>query len=69
MYKSGIPNAGNGVWAKEMIPENVVFGPYEGQKVHPRDIRKMIRVSDRGYAWEVSFPSICKLFMIYLLDI
>ena len=69
MYKSGIPNAGNGVWAKEMIPENVVFGPYEGQKVHPRDIRKMIRVSDRGYAWEVSFPSICNLFMIYLLDI
>ena len=34
VYKSAIPTAGNGVWAKEEIPENIVFGPYEGLKVH-----------------------------------
>ena len=57
VYKSGIPNAGNGVWAKEEIPENTVFGPYEGLKVHPRDIHNVVRVKDRGYAWEVRFLS------------
>ena len=54
VYKSTIKDAGNGVFAVETIPENTVFGPYEGVIVNPRDLVKAGKLRIGGYAWEVS---------------
>ena len=54
VYKSKIKDAGNGVFATESIPENTVFGPYEGVIVNPRDLVKADQLRVGGYAWEVS---------------
>ena len=52
--RSKIKDAGNGVFASEFIPENTVYGPYEGVIVNPRDIIKADKLRAGGYAWEVS---------------
>ena len=54
VYKSKIKDAGNGVFATEPIPENTVYGPYEGVIVNPRDLAKADKLRTGGYAWEVS---------------
>ena len=42
------------MFAVETIPENTVFGPYEGIVVNPRDLVKADKLRVGGYAWEVS---------------
>ena len=42
------------MFAAEPIPENTVFGPYEGIIVNPRDLAKADKLRVGGYAWEVS---------------
>merc|ERR1719495_2021788 len=52
--RSKIKDAGNGVFASESIPENTVYGPYEGVIVNPRDIIKADKLRAGGYAWEIT---------------
>ena len=54
VYKSTIKDAGNGVFATEPIPENTVYGPFEGVIVNPKDLVKADKLRKGGYAWEVS---------------
>ena len=43
------------MFAVEPIPENTVFGPYEGIVVNPRDLQKTDKLKvGEGYAWEVN---------------
>ena len=46
--KSGIPDAGLGVWTTNNISECVIVGPYGGIRVYNRD------ESTLEYAWKVS---------------
>ena len=48
---SSIPNAGNGVFAKQFIPKGTRMGPYQGNPV-PKD--DMDRLCNTSYLWEVS---------------
>ena len=32
LAKSGIPEGGEGIWTKRMIPKGIMFGPYKGIK-------------------------------------
>ena len=48
---SSIPNAGNGVFAKQFIPKGTRMGPYQGNPV-PKD--GMDRLCNTSYLWEVS---------------
>ena len=43
-------DAGNGVFAVEPVPENTVYGPYEGVIVNPRDLAKADKLKVGGYA-------------------
>lgn len=51
--KSSIRGSGEGVWTDVTIPKGIVFGPYEGEKVHRQDVQKLKHVYDGGCAWEV----------------
>ena len=48
--ESGIPKAGLGVFATQLIPSGVKFGPYKGQKVYYEDLNED---DDTSYMWEV----------------
>ena len=47
---STIPNAGLGVFAKNIIPRGVQFGPYMGRKVLKDHVDSS---TDTSYMWEV----------------
>jgi hypothetical protein len=47
--KSGIPNAGKGVFTDVKVPLNTRYGPYQGEKIDFDDIGDM----DTSYMWEV----------------
>ena len=52
VFKSKIPDAGNGIWSKIKIDRNSCFGPYEGVKVFDKN-----EAHESGYAWLVRiFP-------------
>ena len=50
MRESEIPKAGLGVFATQLIPSGVKFGPYKGQKVYYEDLNED---DDTSYMWEV----------------
>uniref|UniRef100_A0A1X7ULJ8 Uncharacterized protein n=1 Tax=Amphimedon queenslandica TaxID=400682 RepID=A0A1X7ULJ8_AMPQE len=52
--ESKIPKAGLGVFATELIPNGVKFGPYKGQKVYYEDIDED---DDTSYMWEIKKPN------------
>ena len=49
---SGIPGAGLGVFANQLIPRNVKMGPFEGKKVEEEE------VEDVSCAWEVGIHQV-----------
>ena len=56
---SGIPNAGNGVFAKQFIPKGIRIGPYRGKPIPKDDMDQLYNTS---YLWEVSIIN----FVLYV---
>ncbi|XP_077972579.1 uncharacterized protein LOC120340098 [Styela clava] len=50
---SQIRNGGLGVWCEIDIPQNTVFGPYEGDIVKKYDVKNLVKVSEGGYSWQI----------------
>ena len=55
------------MFASEFIPENTVYGPYEGVIVNPRNLVKADKLRVGGYAWEVSWYLILVFYNKILL--
>ncbi len=51
---SRIRQAGLGAYTLQNFPKNTLFGPYEGEEVGLDNYRKIAKLTDGGYAWEVS---------------
>ena len=50
LCRSGIPGAGYGVCARQLIPLGTWIGPYEGEVLRPEQV---LLGTDASYMWEV----------------
>jgi len=50
LCKTGVPGAGYGVCARQLIPVGTWIGPYEGEKVRPEQVSLG---ADASYMWEI----------------